>query len=190
MRNLLTFTATLALLAGAAVAGSPLRAAGEGGKETFTGQAIPVGTVGARGALGFTAYVDSWCTEEERKALYAALIDSGQRGLVKQLKTMKHGRIVIGPRTGYDINAAISLATERGRLVRLVLERPINIRELYVGTRSTDYKFAFLEFELEGDKDGTGQMIVAAQISVQKNGTVEVESYGVQPVKLMGVQSR
>ena len=118
------------------------------------------------------------------------MIEGGQSGLLKALKKMKKGRIVIGPRTGYDIAAAVSTPTANGRRILAVTQRPIAMAEAYGGTRSMDYKFGFIVFDLEGDKDGSGQMIVAAQLNVEKNGNLEIESYGVNPVRLMGVQKR
>jgi hypothetical protein len=103
---------------------------------------------------------------------------------------MKKGRIVIGPRTGYTIAAALSVPTQNGRRILAVTERPITIPELWGSSRSLDYKFGFLAFDLDGDKDGTGQMILAAQLTVEKNGSLEVESFGVNPLRMMGVQAR
>jgi hypothetical protein len=173
------------------LAAAPLAArAGEGSKETFTGVAMPTGGVGTRASMQFTLYIESYCTDQERLALRTALVNGGQAGLLKALKKMKKGTIVVGPRTGYTIAAAISIPTEKGRRIIAVTERPITIPELWSGSRSTDYKFGFLAFDLEGKDGGSGQLILAAQLNVDKAGTLEIESYGVNPLRLMGVQQR
>jgi hypothetical protein len=178
------------LVAVALLAFVPLPArAGASTKETFTGVAMPTGPGGPSTSMQFTLYIDSYCTDEERAVLRGALIEGGQSALLKALRKMKKGRIVIGPRTGYTIAAAISVPTPKGRRVIAVTERPITMPELWGSNRSLDYKFGFLAFDLEGD-EGSGQLILAAQLAVDKNGSLEIESYGINPIRLMGVQQR
>ena len=161
----------------------------ESGKETFTGTVIPLGSIGPRGSMQFTAYIDGYCTDEQRKMLAQALVAEGQAGLMKVMRKTKMGRIQVGPRTGYPINVAISLPTpDGGRLVRLVTERPITVPELYSGSRSRDYQFGFIELELDAEGKGKGQLVFAAQLNVQKNGTVELENYGNNPAMISGVK--
>jgi hypothetical protein len=177
------------VLALATVVSSTRTVAGDGNKETFTGTAIPIGVGGPSAATQFTAYIDSFCTDEERIALAKAVIQGGQPALLKVLRGMKHGRISFGQRVGYDINAAVSLQTEQGRIVRIALDRPIAMFEARNSTRSRDYPIGFLEFTLDEKGEGGGQMIIAAQVGFDKKGTLELESYSSNPIKIQGVQS-
>jgi hypothetical protein len=177
----------LAAILAAATSSAPAR---DDSRETFTGVIVPIGTIGVRGTMQFTVYVDRYATDEERQMMAKALISEGQQGLLKVLRKMKMGTIQVGPRVGYPIRAAISLQTEKGRRIRLVTDRPITIPEIYAGSRSKDYQFGLVEFDLAGKDEGTGTIIFAAEVNVLKDGTIEVEAYGANPAKLMGVQQR
>ncbi len=190
MRRKMTRAACYLMLAIALTgAGMTPVLAGESTEETFTGVLVPSGPAGPRAAMHFTVYIDSYSTEEERQTLARAVLEEGQEGFHDALRRMDKGRIQIGPRTGYTINAAFSIPTDRGRKIRLVTERPIAIAELYRDSRSVEYLFGFVEFEFEDDEEGAGQMVFAAQLGVD-NETIELESFGVNPARLAGVRSR
>jgi hypothetical protein len=169
----------------------PVAAGGGSATETFTGTVVPIGPVAPAVPIQFTLYIDSYCTDEEKQALVQALVSEGKQGLLNGLRKMKKGRIVIGPQTGYTINAAVSIPTATGRRIRAVTERPIAMPELYFGTRSRDYKFGFLEIVIEGDGKGSGILVFAGDIDVPENGTVELENFGIDPpARLVGIKQR
>jgi hypothetical protein len=60
--------------------------------------------------------------------------------------------------------------------------------ELRNNTRSADYDFMLCEIRLGPDGKGEGKLATAAKISYDKEkGQVEVEDYGIEPVRLTQV---
>jgi hypothetical protein len=153
--------------------------------EKFTALAY-LPTSGATADVTIT--IDGYSSPEDVHALHALLADSGPDALLKALeKRDSMGKI---SRTGsvgfYDLKVIRSIPTERGRRIIAVTDRPIGFLEAYYNTRSTDYRFGVLRLDLEGDK-GTGELIYAAKINVKDDGTIEIENYGITPVRLAGV---
>ena len=74
----------------------------------------------------------------------------------------------------------------------LIGDRPIGFLEMYAGNRSTDYPFGILQLDLKknskGREEGTGALIYAAKIKVLDGAKIEVESYGIDAIKLLGVR--
>ena len=49
-----------------------------------------------------------------------------------------------------------------------------------------DYPFTLLEMRMKPNEKGEGRMLVATSIST-KNGTLELENYGQEPVRLTSI---
>jgi hypothetical protein len=64
--------------------------------------------------------------------------------------------------------------------------------EVYSGSPSEDYPFGILQIDLKpnkkGREEGEGALLYAAKFKVLKGSSIDVESYGVGPIKLMGVR--
>lgn len=99
------------------------------------------------------------------------------------------GYLRVGGSLGYPIAVARSANTESGRVVRLMMDRPIAFWESWNNSRSLDYPFSYIELRLDSNGKGEGQMIPAARVSLS-GGTLDVEGLGFQPVKLLNVQKR
>ena len=80
--------------------------------------------------------------------------------------------------------------TPRGRVVRLLTDRPIAFAEAYSRSRSLDYEFAAFEFTLDGKGRGQGIAIPAARMLQDESGEVRFETlpYTTGPEKLIGVR--
>ncbi len=76
-----------------------------------------------------------------------------------------------------------------GRVVRLMIDRPISFREAANNLRSMDYPFSYVEIHLDASGKGDGKLIAAAKVTLAGN-TVEIENLGAQPLKLLDVHSR
>jgi hypothetical protein len=60
--------------------------------------------------------------------------------------------------------------------------------ELRNQPRSTDYEFLLIEIRLDKDGKGQGKLAGAAKIDFNKeSNTVEIENYGIEPVRLTQV---
>ena len=144
-------------------------------------QATAMGTGTQMGKMvNVNVRIDQFSTQDDRKALIDAFKRSGQDGLVDALQDMKSkGRVRFSSGgIGNDVKYIIELPSEKGRRIRLVTDRNIAFGELYHGTRSRDYSVGALELVLTPDGKGSGTVLPACKLTVdKKNQQVDIETY-------------
>ena len=150
--------------------------------------------VGAGAKVNVDLWVDSYTSDAEAKLLAGALVEGGPIALLKALEKAKTiGKIRLSGRVGfYDFKLIRSHQTENGRRIYAVGDRPVGFLEVYAGNRSLDYPFGILQLELKknskGREEGTGALLYSAKIKVLQGNSIDVESYGIGPIQLMGVR--
>ena len=150
--------------------------------------------VGAGARANIDLYVKTYTTDAEAKSLAGALLEGGSESLLKALENKKSiGKITLTGRTGfYDLKLIRSHKTPEGRRIYAVGDRPIGFLEMYVNNRSRDYPFGILQLDLKrnskGKEEGTGALIYAAKIKVLDGNSIDVETYGIDAIRLMGVR--
>lgn len=168
-------------------------------KEKFGALAyMPAGAgpamVGAGARVNVDLYVNSYTNDADAKALAATLIEGGDDALLKALEKRKAiGKITLTGRVGfYDLKLIRSHRIEGGRRIYAVGDRPMGFLEVYVSNRSRDYPFGILQLDLKtnekGKEEGTGALVYAAKIKVLEGNSIQIESYGIDAVRLMGVR--
>ncbi len=70
-----------------------------------------------------------------------------------------------------------------------MMDRPISFRESVNNSRSTDYPFGYIEINLDDNGKGEGRFFASAKVTMTA-GTVDIESYSPQPLRLLGVQKQ
>jgi hypothetical protein len=147
----------------------------------MTIQATAMGTSTQMGKIfNVNIHIDQFSTADDRKALIDAFARSGQEGLVDVLEDMKpKGRVRFASGgVGNDIKYIIELPSDNGRRFRLVTDRNLAFGELYQGTRSKDYSVGAIELILTPDGKGSGTVLPACKLTVDKNKQqVEIETY-------------
>lgn len=151
-------------------------------QERMTIQATANGTSTQMGKIAnVNIYIEQYSTVEDRNSLINAFKKSGQDGMVKVLEDMKpKGRIRFASGgVGNDIKYIFELPPGKtGRRLRLVTDRTLAFAELYQGTRSSDYTVGAIELELTPDGKGTGTVLPACKLTVnKKKQQVEIETY-------------
>ena len=150
--------------------------------------------VGAGARANVDIYVKSYTTDAEAKSLAGALLEGGPDALLKRLEKAKSiGKITLTGRVGfYDLKIIRSHRTPEGRRIYAVGDRPMGFLEVYAGQPSQDYPFGILQIDLKpnkkGREEGEGTLIYAAKIKVLDGNSIDVETYGVGPVKLLAVR--
>ena len=150
--------------------------------------------VGAGARVNVDLYVKSYTTDADAKSLAGTLLEGGSEALLKALEKRKSiGKITLTGRTGfYDLKLIRSHRTPEGRRIYAVGDRPVGFLEVYVSNRSRDYPFGILQLDLKknskGREEGTGALIYAAKIKVLDGNSIDVESYGIDAIRLMGVR--
>lgn len=150
--------------------------------------------VGAGARVNVDLYVKSYSTDDEARSMAGALLEGGSEALLKRLeKADSIGKISLTGRVGtYDLKLIRSHQTPEGRRIYAVGDRPVGFLEVYVSNRSRDYPFGILQLDLKknskGREEGTGALIYAAKIKVLDGNKIDVESYGIDAIRLMGVR--
>lgn len=150
--------------------------------------------VGSGARVNVDLHVRSYTSDDEAKSLAQALLDGGSEALLKRLEDAKSiGKITLSGRTGfYDLKLIRSHQSEGGRRIYAIGDRPVGFLEAYVNNRSRDYPFGILQLDLKknskGREEGTGALLYAAKIKVLEGNRIEVESYGIDAIRLLGVR--
>ena len=150
--------------------------------------------VGAGAKVNVDLYVDRYTTDEQAKTMAGLLVNGGPDVLLKALEKSKTiGRIRLTGHVGfYDLKLIRSHKTPTGRRIYGVGDRPMGFLEMYAGARSQDYPFGILQIDLtskeNGKEEGEGTLIYSAKIKVLEGNSIDVEAYGVSPIRLLGIR--
>ena len=149
--------------------------------------------VGAGTRMNVDLWVNGYTSDSEARSMAGALREGGSAALLKVLEKAKTiGKIRLTGRAGfYDFKLIRSHQTENGRRIYAVGDRPVGFLEVYAGNRSLDYPFGILQLDLKnskGKEEGTGALIYSAKIKVLDGNSIDIESYGIGPIQLMGVR--
>jgi hypothetical protein len=150
-------------------------------QERMTIQATAMGTSTQMGKMfNVNIHIEQFSTPEDRKALIDAFARSGHDGFVDVLQDMKpKGRVRFASGgVGNDVKYIIELPSESGRRFRLVTDRNLAFGELYSGSRSKDYSVGAIELVLTPDGKGSGTVLPACKLKVdKKTQQIEIETY-------------
>ncbi|HEY6802300.1 MAG TPA: hypothetical protein VI306_01870 [Pyrinomonadaceae bacterium] len=197
-RLTLTFI-TLSIFALLLVPSAPRAVEGKSKGDSFSALAyLPSGAgmrmVGAGATANLKIYIDSYTPDAEAQQYAQTLLQQGPDELLKQLEKAKAiGKVTMDRRVGFfDLKLIRSRPTENGRRIVGVCDRPIGFLEAYYSGRSLDNKFGIVILDLTTDKkgkeQGVGELIYAAKVTVLEGNKVEVENFGIDPVKMIGVR--
>ncbi|MBV9956863.1 MAG: hypothetical protein JO360_00525 [Acidobacteria bacterium] len=199
MRTIIGVTCCLFCLCLAGVSGRAPAQEERQKDEQFSALAyLPSGAGRAMLGSGATAsvdvYIDDYSSDQEAKEMAGALLAGGSDALLKMLEKAKtKGRITLTGRVGsYDLKLIRSRRTKTGRRIYAVGDRPMGFLEIYSGSTSQDYPFGILTLDLKRDKKGNekgeGVLVYAAKVKVLDGKKIDVENYGVSPVRLLSVR--
>jgi len=159
--------------------------AGEEVKELYS--ATLLNTSGPSKTIPIKIYVYSYTSDDEIMKFAETLKSGGAEALSKAMDKTSAGRIAPSFGTGNRVNVVRAFDTEKGHLIRMVTNRRMSFMEVTRGGRSTDYEFGILELLVGKDGKAEGSIIGAAQIKFGEKNSIEVESYGIQPLRLLSV---
>lgn len=134
-----------------------------------------------------TIRVDRLTTPEEADRMAEILRDRGNDALEDELWKKDVGRIQIDQGLGYPIAAALAFEEEGMDRLVLVITRPISIGEIFSASRSADYPFSVVALDLGEDGEGSGELVVAAQLHFGDDGRLLVDEYGAVPLRILNV---
>ena len=190
-KSLLIPALVLAAAAGTAIAAGTAPAAAAAGAsahpDQFTGSLVNT-VAGARFSQPFILSVDHYTGDAEVQHLTGLLAEKGPYSLRDELWKHSVGYLQIGGRLGVPVAAVLSQDTATGRKLTVVLNRPLSAFEVQYYARSSMYPFSVLELDLDQNGAGQGTLIGAARMRMRGN-TLEIQSLGVQPLRLLAVRA-
>lgn len=180
----------LAALAAAVLAGAAAGAETGATRETIKARAVAMGAAPGPNTGYLTVWVDRYTTDDELARWRQAFLQGGQHQLVAvwQKEMPVVGRVKFAETLGSDLRVARSTTTEKGRRITLVTDRPLATAEVMRSLRSEDYPIGWIEIEVDEKGRGEGTLTAAAKLEVDEAGNLSVESFAIQPVKLLQVK--
>jgi hypothetical protein len=148
-------------------------------KETITAVAEVKTEGGAVASAPVTLVIERFATDEEQRALIAAVKKNGTEAARQLLmKRDKAGTLQLGTRTTV-IQYAFVRALGSGRLITAITTEPI----LFLGAGVPDakptagYPLGLALIEVPGSGAGRGELVPAARIRVDENEAIVTEAY-------------
>ena len=148
--------------------------ASEPGRE-FSAEAV-VNTREGRNRMLMTLVARRFASVEELQNLAGVLENGGQFGLLSVLKGRQDGQLRMG---ATNMPIALVFVEEQGRYYRYLFLTPrrIQVEEEMLGEESLNFPFGIAEFEVDRFGRGVGRIHVAAALSIDASGHVEIEDY-------------
>jgi hypothetical protein len=173
------------------VAGTPTEAPTKKDPLRFTAFNVSMPT-GMAGVTEIT--IERWTTVAERTKLLelvetAKYGEGGQRKLLSALQKIKPrtGFIRTPNSLGWDLRYAVENKMDDGtRQIVIVTDKPVSFAAAASDSQAMDYPFTLIEMRMKPNEKGEGKMLAATSILV-KNGRLELENYGQEPVRLTSI---
>ena len=150
-------------------------------EERMTIQATAMGTSTQMGRIyDVNIYIEGLSTQDDRNTLINAFKSRGQDGLVRELADMKpKGRVRFSSGgVGNSVKYIMDLPSKSGRRLRLVTDRWLSFAELYHSPRSEQYNVGVIELTLTPDGKGSGTVLPACKLKLnKKKKELEVETF-------------
>lgn len=160
-------------------------------RETYSAVVLSTSGPTASMSTSINVNIDQYTTDAEMMGFFEILAEGGgkQRDeLRRTLEKIKIGTVSPTGRLGNDIAIARAVDTPEGRRITIVTARIMSFLELRNMGRTTDYPFGLIQFTIDSEGKGQGIILAAFQPKINKEGVLEIESYGHQPLKLVNVK--
>ena len=141
----------------------------------FAGEAVGDFRAGGN-RINVTFIADRFTSVEEAQQLAEVLREGGQFTLQSALRGRSDGRMRFGALEKW---VALVVAEPEGRGYRYLFLTPrrLEIHEKEFGEDSLNYPFGIAEFVIDGFGRGEGTLHVAAALSIDADGHIEIDDY-------------
>lgn len=159
--------------------------------ERFTAVAINMGEPGPTWTARVQLVVNRWSSNADRDRLWKSLFDGGPKRLLDTLQRMPRVGYFRTPNDiGYDLRFAQRTSLpDGGERATLLTDRWVSFSEAANQSRTLDYPFTAIEFEIKPNGTGEGTMTLATKITGDEaSKLLFYENYGTQPVRLSDVR--
>jgi len=137
--------------------------------------------------------IERWTPDDERTMLLNTMGQGGQNALLNALQGIKvrTGFIRTPNSLGYDLRyCRDNVLPDGSRQIVIATDKPVSFLGAASNARTRDYSFTIIEMRFAKDSlKGEGKMLAGTALSV-KNGRLELENYGQQPVRLTTITQK
>ena len=156
--------------------------------QRYRGRVASLSGPTAGGTAFLVFHVDRFATDTEVQALAQVLGNEGEEALLKAVSAIEPtGWVKIGNGLRYHLRVIRSMETPEGRMLIGITDRPIQFGEIARSTRSRQYTFGWVQILFDADGKGEGNLIPTAKINFNDEGRLVVESFGIQPYRILKV---
>jgi hypothetical protein len=158
-------------------------------EEEFRARILGGSGPNAYAAVNLKIVIESYTTKEEVLQLMGILNTSGGENFLSAFRKIDKGSLLLIGGRGLNVrlHAAHSTPTEKGRRILLFTER--QSWDVGVSQRSEGrYPFMVIELDVNAKGEGSGRIYEAAQIRLNNQGVIEMESYNSTPKQLVAVR--
>jgi len=174
-------------------------------RETYEAFAVSMGTsnppvVPSGVTTTLQINITRWSTDEEREALFAALVEKGPEGIASALSKQEEtgwvratGRAQMrNPFPSERIRYARQFDLGEGkRRIVLGLDRYITMWEQTRMPRWRDYDVTLLVMDIDAEGAGEGQLAMGVRLNIdQEKGALVIKNFGTEPVRLTRIRKR
>jgi hypothetical protein len=188
----MTFTLKNLAFAASALLGTTLAASAAPPPDAVTLHAVAVNmsNVGETGAFPVDIGITRWSTDEDRARLKDAL-RKGSDAVTNEIQKMKRVGFIrhSSGGLGWSLRYARRIELPNGgyRIV-FATDRPMSFNERVNRPRSAEYDLVVGEVRIGSDGKGEGTLASMATVTYNESeGTIEVEDYASQPLRLSAV---
>jgi hypothetical protein len=178
---------TAVVIAASAAAAAPQ--SNMGAPEKFTAFAVDMSNTAPRAnTTTVDITINRWSTDAERDRLRETLA-KGQDALLSALQNLPVVGYINTPGSlRYDLHFARQRqAPEGGQTIILATPRYMTTWEALNQPRSTEYPFTVIQLQVDRDGKGVGKASIATRITQDDDGTIELENFSSEPVRLNDV---
>jgi len=158
-------------------------------EEEFRARILGGSGPNAYAAVNLKIVIESYTTKEEVLQLMGILNTNGGENFLSAFRKIDKGSLLLIGGRGLNVrlHAAHSTPTEKGRRILLFTER--QSWDVGVSQRSEGrYPFMVIELDVNAKGEGSGRIYEAAQIRLNNQGVIEMESYNSTPKQLVAVR--
>ena len=186
MTTIYSLALVLLIATGAA---SEARQDNNAGREEFSAILSNISNVGGAGITPLTIRINRWTSDAEDERLLGILRDKGQGPFLDALLDGKAvGSIATPTSLKYDFfYARQSVATDGGRRIMLISDRPMTVSERVSSARSREYPFTVIDFQITPEGKGEGTLAQLVQLRLLGN-ILGIENLATGPMKLHDIK--
>lgn len=132
--------------------------------------------------------IKEYTSDADLASYKAMIVSEGQDALVKSIRKNNLGFCRVGSNVGQQIFAARSVALPDGtRKVTAVYGSVTGDFQVRSATKAGDFPFALVEMVIKPDYSGDGMLVPAVGITVNKDGSLDLQNFGAYPARMMNL---